>query len=78
MDKILNIVNNILDEKRLPHIRKNNDLLISGFSSMDKLLLLLKLEKEGYDVVNISASDITTVENLYSKITNQISDRKII
>ncbi len=78
MEEILYIVNSILDEKRLPHINTNDNLSINGFSSVDKLSLLLKLEKNSYNVINISASDITTVENLYYKITNKISDRKII
>lgn len=78
MDKILEIANNILAEKRLPHININDDLKLCGFSSTDMLSLILRLEKHNYNVVNLAVQSITTVEDLHDKITNNTGGREIV
>jgi len=78
MDKILEIVNNILNDKYLPNIEIDDDLKLSGFSSPDMLILILRLEKCGYNVSHIAVQNITTVEDLWDKIENKIGDRTII
>lgn len=78
MNEILEIVNDILEEKELPHIKFYDNIKQSGFSSADMLALLLRLEKLGYNVVNISVQNITDVADLYNKLQFKISDRSIV
>jgi len=78
MNKILEIVNDILNDKYLPGIGVDDDLKLSGFSSPDMLILILRLEKCGYNIANIAIQSIESVNDLYHKIERGIGGRTII
>jgi acyl carrier protein len=78
MDEILKIANDILTDKKLLPIGTNDNLKLCGFSSADMLIFVLKLEKLGFNVTNIAVQNITTVNDIYTKIISQTSDREIV
>jgi acyl carrier protein len=67
-NKLLEIINSILDRKGLSKITKDQNVYEAGLTSIDLLELVLKLEKLHYKVVGTNTKAITTIENLYKEI----------
>jgi len=78
IDQLLTIANEILLDEDLPSIEIDDDLQTHGFSSMNILMLIIRIEKAGHNMSNIAVESISSLRELHYKIINKVSDRTII
>ena len=78
LNELLVMANDILYEDDLPSIDVDDDIKLCGFSSMDMLILVLKIEKTGINISNMDIQSVTSIRDLYQKIEQDVGGRIII
>ena len=78
LNELLDIANDILYEEDLTSIDVDDDLKKSGFSSMNMLMLIMRIEKTGIKLSSIAIESIDSVRDLHQKIKNEEGGRTIL